>query len=120
MGPMNGLNAFRGKTRATASAPMMAQSVANIIRDHVKLSMEASTVPARSPSHDSAAAQKLARSHHRARSHYLPHNHTCFPVTPPSIPRCPRFWTKCKSNSASAMIKPTLPRENLVPSDQFP
>jgi hypothetical protein len=40
MGPMNGLNAFRGKTRATASAPMMAQSEANMIRDHLKLSVE--------------------------------------------------------------------------------
>lgn len=39
MGPMSGLNAFERQNPATGAAPTIAQSVANILRHHVKLSV---------------------------------------------------------------------------------
>jgi hypothetical protein len=40
LGPMNGLNAHKGQDRTTGAEAMIAQSVADILNDHVKLSVE--------------------------------------------------------------------------------
>src|SRR5207249_12281266 len=41
LGPMNGLNARKGQDRTTGAWTMLAQSVADILKDHVRLSVEA-------------------------------------------------------------------------------
>ncbi len=41
MGPMNGLNAYERQNRTTGAGGMIAQSVADILAHHVKLSVEA-------------------------------------------------------------------------------